>query len=277
MRGGNKQVSVVMVTHNRAHLLERSLHCYRDQELDNDLVEYIVIDDDGSDSTAGLCEEWARELDLVYVRVRKPVGVGWRDAAAVINLGLRMSRGRIIIPTHPEIMVGRATLRRLLDAVRERLWVAAKAYFLTAEDQAGIDALDWRGRGPLAVRALPGFYAKPAGPEGAPERRHEETEAAERWESWQLGGMTARTWGWIGGFTELEAWGAVDLDFQRRREVLGIRTETLRHEDSLCVHQNHDGPRDTRTVRDLERAHRAVPVYRSPEEAIRDHLWPRVP
>ena len=268
-----KHMSVVMVTFNRAHLLERSLHCYLHQDLGNDLVEYIVIDDDSTDHTMEVCHQWARDLDLKYVRLRKPEGVAWRDSAALINTGIRMSRGEIIVPTHPEIMVGRATLRKMAEAIEDRMYVSAKPYFLDIEDQEQLDSVDWKGEGPLAVRRLPGFYGKPRSPSGTPEHRQERIEEARVWDSWQVGGMTAGTWGWIGGLTEFDSWGSVDLDFLKRRNILGIKTHTLTDEDCLCIHQNHDAPGDVQTHRDFERASADLPEYHTPQDAIRDNLW----
>lgn len=87
--------------------------------------------------------------------------------------------------------------------------------------------------------------------------------------------MTARTWGWIGGMTEFDSWGSVDVDLLNRRRVLGIEAVTLLDEDCLCVHQNHDLPGSDEPVRELERAKSGLPVYRRPQDAIRDNLWPR--
>jgi glycosyl transferase family 2 len=264
-----------MVTCNRAHLLKRSLHAYLHQDIGHHAVEYVVIDDDSTDDTRALCYEWAKDLDLTYVHRRKPQGLVWRDAAASINLGIRMSRGSTVIITHPEVMFGRATVRKTLDAIRDTVYVSAKPYFLSADDQARLDEVDWRHEGPLAVRRLPGFYGKPAEPPRAPARRHEHVEQARTWESWQVGAMTASTWGWIGGLTEFHAWGAVDLDFLARRRALGIETVTLLDDDCLCIHQHHDESDESEPVRELERARAGLPSYGCPGEAIRDNLWPR--
>lgn len=271
-------VSVVFATFNRAHLLRRSLACYRRQHLPLDQLEIIAVDDDSTDDTAALLYDYGEFLNIKTIKLRKSPSVGWRDCAAVLNCGIRCAAANIVLITHPEVMVGRTTLTDAVEALTARpdVYYAGKPYYLSPADQAALDTVPWFEEGPLAVRKLPNFYEQHEAPDapGHPPFKPRRVEAAETWESWVFGGFTRSTWRRLGGLEETPTWGTVDLNLLGRRAVLRIPTCSSKRESALCVHQNHDDPTtNVLTPRDLDLAHRAATAYRTPADAVCDYLW----
>ena len=265
---GLKKVSVVMASFNRAHLLARSLECYAAQSLKD--FELIVLDDASSDSTFDLVRQWQKTLDIKYLRLDKPAALSWRDAASVINAGIRLSFGELVICTHPEVMPGFRSLELCYAARRPRAYICCKPYYLTRAQQERLDSVDWRASR-LAARELPGFY------DGPPALDHplffsRNIESCAEFESWVFGGMTRETWAWFGGFTEQAAWGAPDITFQKRRVFLGIDNLTLQDGDTYCLHQNHDLGAGA-APRDMQACFASLPSYGRLEEALERNLW----
>jgi glycosyltransferase involved in cell wall biosynthesis len=265
------KVSVVLVTYNRSHLLYRSLARYAAQSFQD--LEVIVVDDDSTDFTADLCDDYAQELDLKRITVRKR-GAGWRDCAVNINLGIRAAKGELIAATHPEVIPGNKTLEYMWERRKDMTYLSAKVYYLTPEQQAVIDTVPWDTEGALAVRELPNFYTSTS-PEISGNSEYTPTAMDKHtvWESWVFGACTRKTWQYAGGFTEFEQWGAIDVDWLARRRLLQINTITLLDPETYVVHQNHDDPTKTEpTPRDMKKA-LSGPKYNLPKEAIRNNLW----
>jgi Glycosyl transferase family 2 len=265
------KVSIVMVTSNRQHLLWRSLYRYANQDFAD--FEIIVVDDDSKDDTFPLCDEFAKVLDLKYIRVVKRKE-GWRDCAMNINLGLRAAQGEVIIATHPEVIPGDSAVRLHYENRAPMRYVASKIYYLTPENQERIDMIGWSHKGTvLHLRRLPDFYnLGSAEIRGNLDYTHEATDRLTNWESWVYGSMTRETWKFFGGLQEQPEWGSVDVDFMTRRHMLGIQTHTLMDENSICAHQNHDvldpnNPHFTLTPRNMDKAMGALRHYPTPESA----------
>jgi len=269
-------ISVVMSTYNRAYLLERSLWGYAHQRLDQSF-EIIVVDDDSTDTTAQLCYDWASDIDIKYIRVRKPQGSGWRDGDATRNLGLRAAKGKLITCTHPEVIPGRESLQQLWHYRKEKTYLCCKIYYLGIRDQELIDTVDWRNEGNLAVRNIPGFYSgQSAEVRQHSDYSHESTDSIGCWESWVFGAYTRDTWKWLGGWEEFDQWGSGDVSMLTRRHVLNIPNVTMMDPETFCIHQNHDRPVTetfVETPRDLDKAMAALPTYGDPAEALLKHLW----
>jgi GT2 family glycosyltransferase len=271
-------VSVVFATYQRGHLLGRSIECYNRSRFPLDRLEVVVVDDGSSDYTAPLMGNFHTAIDVKYVKLRK-FGNVWRDCAAVINHGIRVSTGDVVVLTHPEVMPGRDSLQWCADAAagRDGVYACCKPYYLSRRDQERIDTVDWVNGGPLAVRRVEGFYDDPE-----PGSNHafspKVVEQTPEWESWVFGGLSRHSWRVLGGMVETRLWGSVDLAFHMRRFRLGIKTATGKADDTICVHQNHDDPAlNTPTPRDLNAAHaEAATVDMDPAKLVYpavDHLW----
>jgi GT2 family glycosyltransferase len=85
------EISAILTTHNRAHLLPRVLEGFRAQRLPPDRYELLVIDDGSSDGTAGVLDAYRSKLPMRMVR-QNAAGL-----AAAKNLGAFMSQSPILL------------------------------------------------------------------------------------------------------------------------------------------------------------------------------------
>jgi glycosyltransferase involved in cell wall biosynthesis len=84
-------ISVVIPTHQRAPLLERSLESLKAQTLERSQFEVVVVDDGSSDWTASVCARLAEHLPLRYVRIENS------GIAAAKNLGLFVAQAPLVL------------------------------------------------------------------------------------------------------------------------------------------------------------------------------------
>ena len=272
-----KSHAVVIGTYQRGHLLERSLACYARQSIGQRNFALVVIDDGSTDGTEQLLRGFAAGslVDVHYFRLEKEPGT-WRDSASFINMGLSYAlhviQAEYVFATHPEIMPGDDCLN-MSSTVRPGTYIGHKGYYLTAEQQAAIDTVDWR-TAVVNVRYLPGFYAKHPDIKGpTSDYQHDRMDQHKKWESWIFGGMHRDTWLWFGGLSEYETWGSVDVDFLARRRVCALETYTPQTNSCYVIHQNHDDPtKNVPTPRDMNAALGAVPRYLDPLSALKPEL-----
>lgn len=270
-------VSICLASYQRRHLLERSLLCYENQEFPKDDVEIVVIDDHSTDGTSELVREWSQRTGIRAVSVvPSPKKEGWRDCGAVLNYGIRAAAGEYILLTHPEVMPGKQSVSKCVDALSDfedarkhrtgcaeggplGLYACCRIYYLSPREQDLIDTVPWDMESPLAVRRIEGFYELDVN--GAPDFSHRATDIVAqpgsripRWESWVFGGCSRETWKRMGGMLETVRWGAVDIAFTHRRRTLGIGNHTCPEESTICVHQSHDDPtKNVVTDRDMSK------------------------
>ena len=284
---GRPLVSVVMATYQRGHLLERSLAGYGNSHGPHkDDLEIVVVDDDSTDGTESLVRHWSHLSGVRAVVVSPhPKRTDWRDCGAVLNHGIRASSGEYVIVTHPEVIPGRRSVIDCVTALQQfeksrrpedifpyhpayymdrglpipplGLYACCPVYYLSPRDQERIDTVPWREKGNVALRDIEGFYDQDAN--GNPDYRHDVTDKVATpgfriptWESWVFGGMSRKTWKLLGGMWESQRWGSVDIAFMERRRVLNIPNFTANDPESIVVHQNHDGPNDVKTPRDMD-------------------------
>jgi GT2 family glycosyltransferase len=108
-----KYSTVIICTHNRAHLLKRVLKSITRQTLKPEQFEVIVVDDGSSDDTASVCECLRKEIpNMQYVSTGKNIGTG-----SAANLGMRSARGDYIIFTDDDCIAHREWAERLRDTL----------------------------------------------------------------------------------------------------------------------------------------------------------------
>src|ERR1035437_1676293 len=253
-------VSIVIPTHNRAHLFKRSLECYARQTFQD--FELLVLDDDSTDLMQDCCRVLAPSLglDLKQLWFKKPSGTGFRDGACQINYGIRAAVGKLIITTSPEVMPGWTALEEMVAhftrfGFQITDWVSARCYLLSGPHQSLIDTVDWKGLGPPeAMRLLPGFYKSPSAEyTGAAVFENDSIDRLPVFGASIFCGMSHAGWKLIGGFPESEVWGSPDPSFLAERSRLGIKSWTLGFPSSTCVHQFHDLPGDIASPRNMEK------------------------
>lgn len=264
--------SVVIASYQRKHLLERSLMCYEKQDFDNSRFELIVVDDHSTDRTRELVLDWSKTTGIRgSVLTISPKPSQWVDCAWVLNNGIRLSTGKHILLTHPEIMVGRTSVKDCVNKLEEfennrgtfnqtsiALYACCKCYYLSPDDQRAIDSCPWVNEGAIAVRKIPQFYEQEDSPEwrGHIDFSHRATDMVAtpgaripHWQSWIFGGHSREMWKRLGGMLPTTVWGACDVGWMHRRQMLGIPNYTCPNEGAIVSHQNHDSPNDVLTPR----------------------------
>lgn len=254
--------SVVMSTYNRAHLLVRSLACYERQEFPKNLFELVIVDDGSTDHTMEMVHSWSHITGIkVTYLCPYPKTTGWRDCAATINHGIRVSQGKHILLTHPEIMVGRTTVLDCVNKLKSHksnnslgTYACARCYYLSPKEQVLLDTVDWKDKGTIAVRQIDRFYEDDVN--GLPDYSHRATDLVAQlgsriphWQSWIFGGHSRETWKKLGGMLRTDKWGSCDVAWMTRRSILGIENYTCPSESAIVVHQSHDLPGDDITPR----------------------------
>ncbi len=100
-------VTVLIVTHGRAEMLEKSFLSIRDQNVNLDPQDIVVLDDgDDTGAVRDVCAEW--HVDHVY-REKQPGHDGYISPAAAFNLGLGQIDTPLVVMQGPEILYTRPT------------------------------------------------------------------------------------------------------------------------------------------------------------------------
>jgi glycosyltransferase involved in cell wall biosynthesis len=147
------RVSIVVSTRNRSELLGATIESLLGQRSGNLWCEIIVVDNDSSDGTRAVIEDFAkRSRGIVRYVVERREGVSHGR-----NAGIAASRGSVIAFTDDDVRVGRewlATGARLLFRNRWMqyvggpvlpLWAAEPPRWLTRGHWAPIAAMDHGG------------------------------------------------------------------------------------------------------------------------------------
>ena len=122
-------ISVILPTHNRPHLLKEALTSLCEQQ--GSSFEVIVINDAGCDVTA-VVNKFSSRLDLRYVSLSQNRGL-----PAARNVGVRVARGRYLAYLDDDD-------RYLLDRVAQRIALQQHAQVEDLVDLGGAQAGDER-------------------------------------------------------------------------------------------------------------------------------------
>jgi GT2 family glycosyltransferase len=106
-------ISVVIPTHNRAPLLERSLGSLTAQTLTHSRFEAVVVDDGSSDWTGTVCTRLAEDLSLRYFRIENS------GIAAAKSLGLFATRAPLVLFFDDDDLADPGLLEAHVEAHRE--------------------------------------------------------------------------------------------------------------------------------------------------------------
>ncbi len=259
------KLSIVCSTYNRADLLDVSLASYARQTLDRSQWEYLLVDDGSTDHTKEVARKWAfKGLPIRYFTaedVGRPKVPGvWRDGSGCRNAVSLQATGEYLVGTYPEVLIPAYLLEALatnLDTTPPPYWLTTIPYWLPPVPEGYWKTWKATPAEFEALHALPGFY-DPSWPSkletpGAVDYRNNNQETRMDWQSdGVLWAMPMGLWRWLGGFRELDAWGAIDMDFWERRRIADIPTRLPTSPLSphtshvlMAYHMHHgDSPRD---------------------------------
>lgn len=107
------RASVIVPTRNRAMLLQSALRSLEHQSVSNDEFEVIVVDNGSTDATPEVCREFARRLQLVYLRETEPGLHAGRHA------GMLAARTDLLMFADDDIQAGEAWVETVVRAFED--------------------------------------------------------------------------------------------------------------------------------------------------------------
>lgn len=202
-------VSLIVPTRNRAHILRQSLPRLLQQERSRFAHEVIVVDDASEDDTGEVLRDCRRE-NLVVLKMERHQAI-----AAARNRAVAAARGAILLFLDDDCFVGRDFVARHADHHGNRPAVAVTGPIVEVDTIPEVDAPD--------VGRFRGWHRNPF-PGGNVSVGRTLILAA-------------------GGFDEsLSAYGWEDMELHRRLMALGIRREFAR--DASVFHYKPRSDRD---------------------------------
>src|SRR6516162_3190412 len=96
MSGDQPSVSVVLVTHNRASLLNATIDCVLRQTMGD--FELIIADDASPDRTQEVCQRWTMSDSRIHYQ-RRPENMGMPQN---LNMGILASTGKYVAILHDD-------------------------------------------------------------------------------------------------------------------------------------------------------------------------------
>ena len=105
MHSPGNLVSIVVATHNRAHLLKKILPTYVSQ---SGVVETLVVDDGGSDGTRTVCEGFGEAVRYLRNEVRQ-------GQSYAMNVGVGAARGEFVFIGEDDLKLDENHIPTLLD------------------------------------------------------------------------------------------------------------------------------------------------------------------
>lgn len=120
----NIKVSVILSIYNRIDLFKRSLDMYSKQSMPKEEFELVIIDDQSTDDILELCKKYSKiyNLQFQYILIDKDKGVikpGAHTPALSNNIGIKHSRGSVLVITGPETLVRENSLEVTWEVVNK--------------------------------------------------------------------------------------------------------------------------------------------------------------
>lgn len=234
-------LSVIVSTYEAPALLERALHGYHRQGLEE--LEVIVADDGSGPDTARLLERLRRELGMTLRHVWH-ADRGFRKCA-ILNRAIEEARGDYLVFSDGDCIPWSGFLRAHLSLARRDRFLSGGYLRLPREVSARITVEDVSaGR----IEDLAWLYGQ-----GLPPSWRHRRFALAPWARRLLDALTPTraTWnghnasGWkedllrVNGFDERMGYGGEDRELGERLVHLGRRGYQIRHR-AVCVHQWHE-------------------------------------
>jgi len=218
------QISVVIGTRNRDDNLKYCLASLNKQNYPKNLYEVIVVDYGGLTETGALVSKFKND-NFIYVRVNES---GLFNESRSKNIGIRKSRGEIVICTNADIIFSKIvlsnTIKEFTDRRKDGLFTLRRRELpenFTIEN--------------MFNKLISKTYEPSSNQIGiGPESAIGDFQAA-----------TRKSWLAVKGYDErMIGWGAMDLDLSLRMKEIGNAMIWLDHRHIKIYHQFHDWRRD---------------------------------
>lgn len=145
-------VSVLIATRNRSHLLRQTLEHLVTQNTGNLLWEVIVIDNGSDDDTPDVLEMMKDRLPLVTLSETTP------GKNRALNRGLDVARGRLYVFTDNDTLPAPQWLAEMHAAACR--WPDATIFAGRIEPSFPANAPDWSKKGEGLLRSAYGWYVR---------------------------------------------------------------------------------------------------------------------
>ncbi|MEW5784277.1 MAG: glycosyltransferase family 2 protein [Bacillota bacterium] len=120
-RKRNCQVSILISTFQRPHLLKWGLYSLAKQDIPLKF-ETIVINDGVDDETEAICEEYREKLNLTYLFTGQrnlDGAIKWRVPGFSLNIGAKQSTGKFLVIACSEMFHLNDTIVKLINPLRK--------------------------------------------------------------------------------------------------------------------------------------------------------------
>lgn len=97
------KLSLVISTYNRTKLLDHVLFSLTRQDFPRDEYEVVIVDENSTEDTLGLCKKWKPEIGcrIVYIRIDPSkytyIPIKYHTPALTNNIGFKASEGEVVV------------------------------------------------------------------------------------------------------------------------------------------------------------------------------------